>query len=187
MAQYTFPADLDGFLPEPFPVGSVFIAVVDTDPATLLGYGTWSAFGAGKVLVGIDSSDTDFDTAEETGGSKTHDHSDHSDLPIAERLLAIIQAMFTVVRQVMGAKQSGQLLILPLLLIPGLLLLPPPYLIPMQSQLCPMETQGILRQLLPIVLLNRVTMRFQLIVLKAMFHLISLFICGKGRLKWLIK
>ena len=80
MAQYTFPADLDGFLPEPFPVGSVFIAVVDTDPATLLGYGTWSAFGAGKVLVGIDSSDTDFDTAEETGGSKTHDHSDHSDL-----------------------------------------------------------------------------------------------------------
>lgn len=56
---------------EAFPVGAVFIAVVSTDPATLLGYGTWSAIGAGKMLVGLDSGDTDFDTAEETGGAKT--------------------------------------------------------------------------------------------------------------------
>ena len=54
-----------------FPIGSVFIAVVSTNPATLLGYGTWSAFGSGRVLVGFDSLDTDFDTAEETGGAKT--------------------------------------------------------------------------------------------------------------------
>ena len=56
---------------EAFPVGSVFIAVVSTNPATLLGYGTWSAFGAGRVLVGLDSGDTDFDAVEETGGAKT--------------------------------------------------------------------------------------------------------------------
>ena len=39
---------------------------------TLLGFGTWSSFGEGRVLIGIDSSDSDFDSAEETGGSKTH-------------------------------------------------------------------------------------------------------------------
>lgn len=56
---------------EAFPVGSVFIATVSTNPATLLGYGTWASFGAGKVLIGLDSGDADFDTAEETGGTKT--------------------------------------------------------------------------------------------------------------------
>lgn len=56
---------------EAFPVGSVFISVVSTNPGTLLGYGTWAAFGAGKVLIGLDSGDTDFDTVEETGGAKT--------------------------------------------------------------------------------------------------------------------
>lgn len=57
---------------EAFPVGSVFIAVVSTDPATLLGYGTWSAFAAGRVLVGLDAGQTEFDVVEETGGAKTH-------------------------------------------------------------------------------------------------------------------
>jgi hypothetical protein len=55
-----------------FPVGSVFIAVVSTNPATLLGYGTWAAFAAGRMLVGLDAGQTEFDTVEETGGAKTH-------------------------------------------------------------------------------------------------------------------
>jgi hypothetical protein len=57
---------------EAFPVGSVFIAVVSTNPATLLGYGTWAAFAAGRVLVGLDAGQPEFDTVEETGGAKTH-------------------------------------------------------------------------------------------------------------------
>lgn len=56
-----------------YPVGSVYInASVATNPGTLLGFGTWTAFGAGKVMVGINAADTDFDVAEETGGEKTH-------------------------------------------------------------------------------------------------------------------
>lgn len=55
-----------------YPVGSIYIATVSTNPATLLGIGTWVAFATGKTLVGIDAADTDFDTVEETGGAKTH-------------------------------------------------------------------------------------------------------------------
>ena len=66
-----------------YPVNSIYTTVSATDPGTLFG-GTWVSFGAGKVLIGIDTSgtpDTDFDTVEETGGRKdavlpahTHDN-----------------------------------------------------------------------------------------------------------------
>ncbi|MDB4401166.1 hypothetical protein N9Z85_06585 [Akkermansiaceae bacterium] len=63
-----------------YPVGSIYMnATVATNPATLLGFGTWVAFGAGKVPVGLNAGDADFDTVEETGGTKdaivpTHTH-----------------------------------------------------------------------------------------------------------------
>jgi hypothetical protein len=60
---------------EAFPVGSVFLSVVSTNPATLLGYGTWSAFGQGRMLLGWNTGDTD----EATGGAATHTHAGHSD------------------------------------------------------------------------------------------------------------
>ena len=54
-----------------YPVGSIYInATSSSNPSTLLGFGTWTAFGAGRVIVGLDASDALFDTAEETGGSK---------------------------------------------------------------------------------------------------------------------
>lgn len=53
-----------------YPVGSIYInATSATNPATLLGFGTWVAFGAGRVMVGLDAGNALFDTAEETGGS----------------------------------------------------------------------------------------------------------------------
>lgn len=55
-----------------WPVGSVVEFVVATNPATIFGYGTWVAFGAGRVTVCIDGTQTEFDTVEETGGAKTH-------------------------------------------------------------------------------------------------------------------
>jgi hypothetical protein len=54
-----------------YPVGSIYTnATSSTNPATLLGFGTWTAFGAGRVMVGFNASDPLFDAAEETGGSK---------------------------------------------------------------------------------------------------------------------
>jgi hypothetical protein len=54
-----------------YPVGSIYInAGVTTNPATLFGFGTWVAFGAGRVMVGLNAGDPLFDVLEETGGSK---------------------------------------------------------------------------------------------------------------------
>jgi hypothetical protein len=35
-----------------YPIGSVYTSTVSTNPATLFGFGTWVAFGAGRVLIG---------------------------------------------------------------------------------------------------------------------------------------
>ena len=41
-----------------YPVGSIYMNCSNaTNPGTLLGFGTWSSFGAGRVLIGLDSSD----------------------------------------------------------------------------------------------------------------------------------
>lgn len=54
-----------------YPIGSIYInASSSSNPSTLFGFGTWVAFGAGRVLVGFDSSDALFNTLESTGGSK---------------------------------------------------------------------------------------------------------------------
>jgi len=53
-----------------YPVGSIYTnATSSTNPGTSLGFGTWTAFGAGRVMVGFNASNALFDAAEETGGS----------------------------------------------------------------------------------------------------------------------
>ena len=64
-------------LSDVYPVGSIYMnASVATNPGTLLGFGTWVSFGAGRVLLGDDGGDY---IAEATGGSAdavvvSHDH-----------------------------------------------------------------------------------------------------------------
>ena len=61
-----------------YPVGSIFTTTVayanSAAVVAAIGGTTWTAFGAGKVLVGVDTSDSDFNTVEETGGAKTDSH-----------------------------------------------------------------------------------------------------------------
>ena len=58
-------------LPYIYPIGSMYYnASVATNPATLLGFGTWELYGSGRVPVCYAASDTMFGTLGATGGSK---------------------------------------------------------------------------------------------------------------------
>ena len=66
-----------------YPIGSIFTTVTayanSAAVVAVVGGTTWVSFAAGKMLVGVDTGDTDFDTVEETGGSKdtaltAHEH-----------------------------------------------------------------------------------------------------------------
>ena len=49
------------------PIGTIHITTESANPATYLGYGTWSAYATGRVMVAIDPSNPDYDTVGETG------------------------------------------------------------------------------------------------------------------------
>lgn len=56
------------------PVGSLEFNVSGNNPNSYLGVGTWELWGSGRVPVGIDTSDGDFNIVEKTSGSKSHYH-----------------------------------------------------------------------------------------------------------------
>ena len=71
-----------------YPVGSIYMSATLSTPAqvaTALG-GTWVAWGSGKVPVGVNTSDTDFNTVEKTGGNKTNTYNFAHRHPIADVL-----------------------------------------------------------------------------------------------------
>lgn len=56
-----------------FPIGSTYVTQTNTNPSTILGFGTWERL-KGKVVVGLDEDDADgyFDEIGKTGGEKKH-------------------------------------------------------------------------------------------------------------------
>lgn len=54
-----------------YPVGAIYIETTGTNPASTFGFGTWIAFGAGRTLIGVGTSDASY-AAGATGGESTH-------------------------------------------------------------------------------------------------------------------
>ena len=54
-----------------YPVGSIYMSTSSTNPSSLFG-GTWVAWGSGRVPVGINTGDGNFNTVEKTGGESSH-------------------------------------------------------------------------------------------------------------------
>lgn len=55
-----------------FPIGSTYITEsAEINPNTILGFGIWERF-KGKIAIGIDEGDEDFNTVGNTGGEKEH-------------------------------------------------------------------------------------------------------------------
>ncbi|MFR8269377.1 MAG: InlB B-repeat-containing protein, partial [Oscillospiraceae bacterium] len=61
------------FLDKTHPVGSIYVSTTystTSQVSAALG-GTWEVYGSGKTLVGVNTSDTNFNTVNKTGGSST--------------------------------------------------------------------------------------------------------------------
>lgn len=61
---------IQSFIKTMYPVGSIYMSVNATNPSTYFG-GTWVAWGSGRVPVGVNTSDSNFNTVEKTGGAST--------------------------------------------------------------------------------------------------------------------
>ena len=64
-------AIIDAIISAIYPIGSIYMSVNNVNPGTYLTGTTWVAWGAGRVPVGVDATQTEFDAVEETGGGKT--------------------------------------------------------------------------------------------------------------------
>lgn len=54
-----------------YPVGSILMTAINNNPGKYIG-GIWIAWGSGRVPVGVDSDQTEFNAVEKTGGEKSH-------------------------------------------------------------------------------------------------------------------
>lgn len=56
-----------------YPVGSIYTSTSQTNPATLFG-GTWERYGNGRALVGVDATQSEFNSVNKTGGAKSNSY-----------------------------------------------------------------------------------------------------------------
>lgn len=72
--------DINAMIQKLYPIGHIIMSANSANPSTYLGFGTWVEWGSGRVPVGVNASDTDFNTVEKAGGSKTinleHQHTE---------------------------------------------------------------------------------------------------------------
>lgn len=54
-----------------YPVGSIYMSIISKNPGEIYG-GIWQRIAKGRAIVGVDEDDSDFSTAEKTGGEKEH-------------------------------------------------------------------------------------------------------------------
>ena len=83
-----------------YPVGSIFMTVNNVNPASYIENTSWVLWGSGRVPVGVDTSQTEFNTVEKTGGEKTHilteseipahTHTVHDTYPVVEAPIGVV-------------------------------------------------------------------------------------------------
>lgn len=83
-----------------WPVGTILATSTNTSPASYIG-GSWEAYAPGRTLVGVSTTDTDFDLNKQ-GGSKTHSHN-----PGTLSAQVSLEGQNTVVRRVRLSSFKG--------------------------------------------------------------------------------
>lgn len=61
--------EMDAVTNKIYPVGSIYISVNNANPASFFG-GSWIAFATGRTIVGVDTSQGEFNAVEKSGGHK---------------------------------------------------------------------------------------------------------------------
>jgi microcystin-dependent protein len=56
----------------PFPIDSIYMSASPTNPGIIYPGTVWEVWGSGRVPVGVDTSQTEFNAGEKTGGEKEH-------------------------------------------------------------------------------------------------------------------
>ena len=63
--------DINTMIQKLYPVGHIIMSANSANPSTYLGFGTWVAWGSGRVPIGVNTSNTDLNASDKTGGASS--------------------------------------------------------------------------------------------------------------------